>query len=95
VLPARTSVANGGDDILIAGTLGGAADPVDQLDMLLAMLIDWDLERNRTRLKSKMLIGGDDDSDKLTGSAGADWYFFDFAEDTASDRKTELAEDFG
>jgi hypothetical protein len=42
-----------------------------------------------------MLIGGDDDSDKLTGSSGADWYFFDFAEDTASDRKNELAEDLG
>ena len=42
-------VGNGGDDILIAGTLDGAADPIDQLDALLALLAEWDLERNRTQ----------------------------------------------
>jgi Ca2+-binding RTX toxin-like protein len=88
-------VANGGDDILIAGTLGGSADPIHQLDALLALLIEWDLERDRTRLRLKMLVGGDDGEDKLTGSSGTDWHFFDFDEDQATGLKDEPAEDVG
>jgi hypothetical protein len=88
-------VANGGDDILIAGTLGGAADPIDQLDMLLALLVEWDQQRNRALLRPKMVIGGDDDADKLTGSSGEDWFFFQLGEDTATDVKRELAENLG
>lgn len=88
-------VGNGGDDILIAGTLGGAEDPIDQLDALLALLVDWDLNRNRTLLRPKMIISGDSDADKLTGSSGADWFFFELGEDTATDLKTELSENLG
>ena len=56
--------------IQIAGTLGGAADPINQLDALLALLVEWDLLRDRTRLRSKLVIGGDD-ADMLTGSCRA------------------------
>ena len=88
-------VGNGGDDILIAGTLGGADDPIDQLDALLALLAEWDLKRDRARLRPKLLIGGDNDADKLTGSSGNDWFFFELGEDTATDLKNELSENLG
>jgi len=88
-------VGNGGDDILIAGTLGGAADPIDQLDTLLALLIEWELFRDRATLRPKLVIGGDDDDDMLTGSADSDWFFFELGEDTATDLKKELAENIG
>jgi hypothetical protein len=88
-------VGNGGDDILIAGTLGGAADPIDQLDSLLALLIEWEQLRDRAKLRPKLIIGGDDDADMLTGSADADWFFFELGEDTATDLKQELAENLG
>ncbi|HZN33663.1 MAG TPA: hypothetical protein VFB80_07580, partial [Pirellulaceae bacterium] len=88
-------VGNGGDDILIAGTLGGAADPIDQLDMLLALVTEWELDRDRDRLRPKLLVGGDHDADMLTGSSDSDWFFFDFDEDTATDLKNELAESIG
>jgi Ca2+-binding RTX toxin-like protein len=88
-------VGNGGDDILIAGTLGGAADPIDQLDFLLALVVEWEAERDRTILRPKLIIGGDDDEDRLTGSAGFDWFFFELGEDVATDLKRELAENLG
>ncbi len=88
-------VANGGDDILIAGTLGGQDDPIDQLDTMLALLLEWDLFRDRTTLRPKLAIGGDDDADMLTGSSDADWFFFELGEDTATDLKQELAENLG
>jgi hypothetical protein len=88
-------VGNGGDDILIAGTLGGADDPIDQLDFLLALVVEWETERDRTILRPKLIIGGDDDEDRLTGSAGFDWFFFELGEDIATDLKSELAENLG
>jgi hypothetical protein len=88
-------VGNGGDDILIAGTLGGADDPIDQLDTMLALLIEWELFRDRTTLRPKLVIGGDEDADMLTGSADSDWFFFELGEDTATDLKLELAENLG
>jgi Ca2+-binding RTX toxin-like protein len=88
-------VANGGDDILIAGTLGGDADPINQLDDMLALVLEWEADRNPTLLRPKMTIGGDDDEDKLTGSSGSDWYFFELGEDTANDLKKELSENLG
>ena len=88
-------VGNGGDDILIAGTLGGSADPIDLLDELFALLADWSRERDRARIRSRLLIGGDNDADTLTGSAGFDWFFYDLFEDQATDRKNEAFENIG
>ena len=75
--------------------MGGAADPIDQLDMLLALVTEWEQDRDRNRLRPKLLVGGDNDADMLTGSADADWFFFELGEDTATDLKNELAENIG
>ena len=88
-------VGNGGEDILIAGTLGGEADPIDQLDTMLALLIEWETFRDRASIRPKLIIGGDDDADMLTGSADSDWFFFELGEDTATDLKLELSENLG
>ena len=88
-------VGNGGEDILIAGTLGGAADPIDQLDLLLALVTEWAHDRDRVQLRPKLVVGGDNDADTLTGSADADWFFFELGEDTATDLKQELLENLG
>jgi hypothetical protein len=88
-------VGSGGDDILIAGTLGGDDDPIKQLDEMLALVLEWETDRNPTLLRPKLTISGDDDEDKLTGSSGWDWYFFELGEDIANDLKKELSENLG
>jgi Ca2+-binding RTX toxin-like protein len=88
-------VGNQGDDILIAGTLGGSSDPIDLLDEMFALVGEWSLSRDRTTIRPLLDVGGDDDVDKLTGSSGLDWFFFDFAEDLATDLTGEPSEDIG
>jgi Ca2+-binding RTX toxin-like protein len=88
-------VGNGGDDILIAGTLGGGADPIDQLDEFLSVLSLWAVDRDPARTRQRLDVGGDNSIDKLTGSADKDWFFCDFDEDIVTDLKFELAEGIG
>lgn len=88
-------VGNAGDDILIAGTLDGAPDPIDLFDQMLGILLEWNRYRNPARTRPKLVIGGDDDLDVLTGSAGNDWFFCDRSEDRATDRKQEAGENLG
>src|SRR5262249_35536400 len=86
--------SNGGDTILIAGTLGGAAAPIDLFDQMLGILIDWNLHRNKAQIRPKLLIGGDNDADSLNGTSGNDWYFYDYLEDKANGKK-ESSENIG
>ena len=88
-------IGNGGDDILIAGTLSASGDPINQIDTLLALVLEWELDRDPTLLRPKLTIAGDDDEDRLTGSSGLDWFFYELGEDTATDVKKELFEDLG
>jgi hypothetical protein len=88
-------VGNAGDDILIAGTLDGPSDPIDRFDQMLGVLLDWNTFHSRPGIRRRLFVGGDASVDVLTGSAGDDWYFYDVLEDTATDRKSEAAEDIG
>jgi hypothetical protein len=84
-------IGNGGDDILISGDLVGAADPIDLLDELFATLDEWVRFRDRSLTGSRLIPVNDDDADSLTGSAGDDWFFFDFVRDTTTDKKKKEA----
>ncbi len=86
-------VGNGGDDILIAGTVGVSSDPIDMLDELLGTLDEWSTFRSRSLTGSRLVVGDDTDVDTLTGSAGDDWYFYNFSQDKATDRKKEFGID--
>lgn len=73
-------VGNAGDDILIAGYLELAGGD----DVLRDIMEDWTSGEDfdtRVGILSAILIQDDtvkddDDSDKLTGSAGTDWFFY-------------------
>lgn len=88
-------VGNSGDDILIAGSLAGPSDPIDRFDQMLGILLDWDQIRDQSQLRPRLTIAGDNDADTLTGSAGNDWFFYDFLEDKATDAKGEVEENIG
>jgi uncharacterized repeat protein (TIGR01451 family) len=88
-------IGNSGDDILIAGTLGGAADPVNLLDQMFTLLADWSRNQDQMGIRPQLQIGGDNDVDTLTGSAGVDWFFAGLGEDKVTDLKNELLENIG
>jgi hypothetical protein len=92
-------VGNQGDDIMIAGSAtgpSGAGNPIVLYDELLDILLEWDSLRARAITRPKLTITGDADADVLTSSAGTDWFFYDFLEDVATDRKSdEVRENIG
>ena len=91
-------VGNQGDDILIAGSLTGPSgdgDPIVLFDELLDTVIEWDSLRNKAITRPKLFIIGDSAAD-VRPAPGADWFFYAFYEDIATDRKNhEDREDIG
>ncbi|MCS7470620.1 PKD domain-containing protein [Stieleria sp. ICT_E10.1] len=88
-------VGNRDDDILIVGWL--AFD--DQRTALTSVMNEWTSKRSYQerleKLADVLVLGGtvlddDNDKDKLTGSAGDDWFFFDQDNDRATDLKDEV-----
>jgi len=84
-------VGNAGDDILIDGSLQLDDNDID--NSLKAIMTEWTRSakfENRTHALSATLVVGetvlsDDDSDKLTGSSGSDWFFYKAGLDVATD----------
>lgn len=88
-------VGNADDDILIAGWLNFA----NQDQSLLFIMNEWTsdndyhtrIENLNDKLVSSVTVkDSDEDRDTLTGSAGDDWFFFDWENDKATDLKNEV-----
>lgn len=88
-------VGNADDDILIAGWLNFD----NSAEMITAVMEEWtsgaSYQQRVTSLSEALVLGEtvlDDaeDIDKLTGSSGEDWFFFDQENDRATDLKDEV-----
>ena len=71
-------VGEAGDDILIGGSLASGADGDNSLKPIMD---EWTkptkFEDRVSAVQAMLVVSHDSDADKLTGSSGLDWFFYD------------------
>jgi Ca2+-binding RTX toxin-like protein len=88
-------VGNSDDDILIAGWLTFADSGYTIADIMEEWTSERDYETRINHLDETLVLGETvkdqaEDQDKLTGSSGDDWFFFDQENDRATDLSDEV-----